>query len=234
MPSKDELRAAAPSPGLYDAHYYGHADPPTANYRRYGEPHWSAPLAAWLVEHAQGPFLDAGAAFGHLTRDLNVRLARDLLAKFRHVDAVAIEWSPYATEHAVCGPAMMRADLRTIADLWIPEYFGTVTSLDVLEHFDPAQTIAVLRALDTVLAPEGWQIHLVGAAPAKGDSSGHWDDPTHRNHQPLRWYREQFVALGYRQDEPREELLNTHPAWSATDWCGRWLVYRKAATHDDG
>jgi SAM-dependent methyltransferase len=209
-------QAFAPTAEMYDADYYGMGHEPKANYRDYGphsEPHWARPFALWLAKTLQPPFLDLGAAYGHLCRELT-RLRKQ---------ALAVEWSAWATAHAVT-PRLFRGDIRHLENLFEPGSFGTVTSLDVLEHFLPADTERVIEQAITVSRPQCVHVHLVGAHNPAEDLSRHTSDPTHRNHEPLGWY---FAAYERRGFVIRRDLiakLAAIPAWANTDWSGRWLV----------
>ncbi len=205
-----------PGPWVYDARYYGHGpEPPTANYRGYGEPHWARPLAHWLVERVgQAPYLDVGAAFGYLTREL-ARLG---------VEAWAVEWSAYATARAATD-RMVRADGRRLP--FRDGAFGTVVSMDYLEHFTPVDTIFAVEELHRVCRPGGMQVHLIGWHHPRHDLDRHLSDPTHRNHASVRWYLNAFTRLGYAQDKALSRAINLHPLWRDTDWRGRWVVWRR-------
>ena len=205
---------------FYDAHYYGHTDTPTANYRGYGEPGWSRPLARWLVANTAGPWLDAGCAFGHLVRDLNREAAPGGWA-------CGVEWSAYAVEHTVAHPNIWQADVRDLARAFGEGLFRTVISMDLLEHFAPAETERVIAELGRVCSVDGVQVHLIGW-PLPGREDGHYSDPSHVNHTPIGWYRRAFAAAGWRLDKERTRALNLHPGWRRTAWCGRWQVYRRA------
>lgn len=207
-----DSRMNPPTPVEYGPAYYGAPGwKPTANYRGYSPrrmPHWVEPLAWWLLREGQGPYLDAGAAFGHLAGFVG-----------QHAEAVALEWSEYATLNAICQNTV-RADGRHIplAD----NTFGTITSLDFLEHFEPEETRSVMRELIRVQRPGGLQVHLVG----HGEEKGHYDDPTHRNHEGLEWYVHEFRLLGYTVDWNRVGSLNRIPTLG--DWQGRWLVLEES------
>jgi SAM-dependent methyltransferase len=216
---KTALAAVPLSPDLYDAHYYGHEPPYTANYRFYGQPHWSKPLAAWLVAQTTGPWLDVGAAFGYLTRDL-AALTED------PERAWAAEWSAYAVKRAVTD-RMVQADARELHQHFTPGTFGTVTSMDLLEHLEPADTERVIDEIAALLVPGGWSVNLVGWHNPTHDLAAHMSDPTHRNHEPIRWYLRAFWARGFTLDRPRTRDLNLHPVWAESDWRGRWIVMQK-------
>lgn len=202
----------------YDADYYGNSTTPKANYRWYGPgsvPHWAYPLSAWLTHYVLAPYLDIGCAFGHLVREL---------ARAGH-EAQGVDWSPYATERAVVPDRVHRADGRALP--FAARAFGTVVSLDYLEHFTPDGTTAAIAEIDRVLRPGGHTVHLVGAHNPAEDVSRHLSDPTHANHEQLEWYAGRFEALGYRRAAVLEQSLNEHPAWRSTDWRGRWLAFAK-------
>lgn len=214
------MTTSPPSAAFYDASYYGHTDTPTANYRNYQEPGWSWPLAAWLVEHTGGPWLDAGCAFGHLVRDLTT---------LRHGAAVGVEWSDYAVSRTVAPPGtMFQWDVRDLSRVFGDGTFRTVVSMDLLEHFAPAETERVIGELTRVCLPFGYQVHLVGWPMAgRYTNHSHAADPTHRNFEQIGWYRRAFAARGWKLDRPLTIALNTHRRWRRTDWRGRWQVYRK-------
>lgn len=211
-------------PDTYDQHYYGHVEPHTANYHNYGNPHWAQPLAGFLHFTFDGPFLDVGAAFGHLTRELN-RLCDEHEDGNAAQFARAAEWSAYAYERRVCGDAMVHADGRALP--WSAGTFGCVTSMDYLEHFPPDGTRDAITECDRVLRPGGYQVHLVGAHNPRDHLSVHMSDPTHQNHETLTWYLDAFQALGYAVEWDLTHALNTHAVWRETDWNGRWIVLSK-------
>lgn len=223
MSTEPELPRAGPD--LYGPAYYGAGGTrPTANYRLYGPestPHWSMPLASWLWAHCTPPFLDVGCAFGHLVRDLN----RLRIKEEPEPAAQGVEWSEYATARTVGEGQVWRHDARRLpfADAW----YGTVVSLDFLEHHIPADTVRCLREMDRVLQPGGWSVHLIGAHNPTEDLSRHRSDPTHLNHLALDWYLAEMRSLGWG-DEPDLTIdLNQEPAWAQTDWNGRMVVFRK-------
>lgn len=214
----------------YDAAYYGMAGQ-KGNYSCYGPesvPDWSVPLATVLVLNFPGRYLDVGCAYGHLVRDINRACVRKGGIYRRECDvrqAVGIEWSDYAAAHKVaCADDYIHADAR-VALNWLPgSSFGTVTSLDFLEHFEPTETRYLLYQMMRVLAPGGWMVHLVGAPDA---SPTYHTDPTHQNSQPLTWYLEQLAALGMRVDDTITQHLAACPPWCTTDWAGRFVVAQK-------
>lgn len=223
----EALTRPGPSPEEYGPDYYGQTATPSGNYRDYGphsEPHWSKPLARWLAQQGRPPYLDLGAAFGHLVRDLAAR----------GLPALAVEWSETAHEQRVVGFGReptngnyLHQDARAMLSSWLAHFFGTVTSLDFLEHFEPEETETIIREVYRVTRPAGLSAHLVGAHNPKDSLSNHMSDPTHRNHNPLAWYREAFQAAGFVYDAIRTQDLNANPAWRGTDWNGRWLVFTK-------
>lgn len=198
----------------YGASYYGMMLPAKANYIGYApssSPHWAMPLASWLKEHFGGPYLDVGCAYGHLVRDL-IRFG---------CAANGIDWSPWASSRFV-SDACIRADARDIP--YSPRSFGTVVSLDLLEHFDEDNTRRVLREMRNMLKPKGWMVHLVGARNADDDTNKHMSDPTHANHQPLDWYKSEIRKLGFRIDDNATYEISINPAWASTDWRNRFIV----------
>lgn len=209
----------------YDAAYFG-ADPerpPKANYRNYtkdSQPHWSGPLARLLARHVSPPVLDMGCGFGHLIRDL----------EYLGVGAVGIDWSPYATAHAV-SPNVLRGDARDLVMLLRGQQFGAVVSMDFLEHLLPEDGISVMAQMVAVLRPGGSMVHLIGAHNPEEDLARHLEDPTHINHFDLNWYREQFDALGMVYDPALTETVASERAWRTTDWRGRFLVLRDGRNH---
>lgn len=216
---------APPAPDVYDAHYYGHTDTPTANYRGYGTPDWAEPLAAWLYYVFAGPYLDIGCAFGHLVAAIN-RLAR--LAGTPDQRATGVEWSPYAVARSVAPLDMLQVDGRTlpIGD----GAFGCTVSMDYLEHFEPPDSERAIAEAVRVTRPGGYTVHLIGAHNHGEDLSRHLSDPTHRNHLPLRWYVDAFRRRGCEVAEDLTEALNRHPLWARRDWNGRWVVLARGGT----
>jgi SAM-dependent methyltransferase len=207
---------AHPGSEFYDASYFG-ADPQRpakANYHGYRPssiPHWSAPLAGWLAVNLEGPFLDVGAAYGHLCRDLNAIGAA----------ADAVEWSGYAYANRVT-QHLRRGDARKLP--FADEEYGTVTSLDLLEHFTPPETELVLQEMKRVSRRGAAMVHVIGAHNPQEDLSRHLEDPSHANHEPLGWYLDRFAELGFFVHERLTQSVRALPAIVNTDWVGRTVV----------
>ena len=216
--------------------YYGNGRNPTANYRAYNEhsrPHWCWPLAHLLATEYPGSYLDLGCAFGHLIRDLNLildsRAATD--GYVRAVNrAIGIEWSDDAAAHKVADDDdYIHADARIAIAGFPRRRFGTIVSLDFLEHHEPHDSEALIAGIARITAPTGYSIHLVGAHNPDEDISRHTEDPTHQNHEPLDWYVDRFLDYGFVFDADRTAHIRAVPAWSRTDWAGRFLVFRMPA-----
>lgn len=209
----------------YDRDYYA-AGKRTGkgNYESYGPqslPHWAGPLARFLAQRTPGPVLDLGCCFGHLVRELSNL----------HVTAYGIDWSPYATTNSVAPGRVLRMDGKAL--LFRDGAFGSVVSLDYLEHHAMFEVLTALGESVRVLRPGGLALHLIGidaAAGEPGPSTGHGGDRSHQWSASLGWYREQFERLGLVTDEALCAELNAVPAWTATDWNGRWWAGRKAAS----
>lgn len=220
-----------PERAAYDARYYGMEDPPRGNYRRYGpraDPHWARPLANWLHERAPFPVLDLGCAFGHLVREIvALRPPKANPEKGRgEAPAWGIEWSDYCAANRVTG-FFTQADARNARDLFGVWSFGTVITLDFLEHLPPADGVKMIATIGELTRPQGWGVHVIGAHNPADDLSAHLSDPTHVNHEPLAWYLAAFSANGFTVDEERTAAIRLVPAWKETDWNGRIFVLRK-------
>jgi SAM-dependent methyltransferase len=215
------------SPEHYDAQYYGMSEPHKHNYHFYGPqsvPHWSLPLARWLVENAEGPFLDLGSAYGHLVRDINLLLSTQngLVGPDGQPLQYArgIEWSPFAIANRVTD-AVIEGDARQLP--WPDDTFNTIITLDFLEHHLPWDTYRIMKEMVRVGKKGHLQIHLIGwgTEQPKPDEI---TDPTHLNFSPPEWYKAQLQSLGMvMRDDIRDELREV-PAWKDTDWHGRFIV----------
>lgn len=217
---------------FYDGAYYGNGGK-KANYDNYNGravPHWSLPLARWLIDTLPGPFLDIGCAFGHLIRDIN-RLALPRVREFGgQVVAVGIEWSDYAAAERV-SRHVVHADARTMREHFRAWAFGTVVSLDFLEHFPPEETRHLLGEMATLIKPGGYMVHLIGALNPGADLAMHESDPSHVNHEALPWYIGAIEqAAGCTVVPALTEAINKLPAWVDSDWNGRMIVARKNVT----
>lgn len=200
----------------YSAFYYGVMTPPTANYQNYGpaaNPHWARPLAEFIVTHGTAPVLDVGCAYGHLVREIE-RLG---------FPAFGVDWSQWATDRRVSAN-VSRQDARQLD--FPREQFGAVVSLDVLEHFAPADTLRVIDEMLRVLKPGGLLVQLIGALFPE-DESGHLSDPTHQNREPLQWYLDAFAARGAIVDTVLTGVLQTHRVFAPTDWARRIVALRR-------
>lgn len=201
----------------YDQFYYGVQVPVKANYTNYSEhsqPHWARPLAHWIQQHGMMPVLDIGCAYGHLVRELNAL----------GVGAFGIEWSKYAWQRRV-HPNIERQDARRLS--FANGCFGTVVSLDLLEHFEPADTLKVIDEMLRVAKSQALFVHVIGAHNPNEDISRHLEDPTHANHEPLEWYVDAFRRKGAMLDEVLTQSLQHHPIFSPTDWAGRIVAMRR-------
>ncbi len=216
------LHRGDPSPEEYDSAYYGMGDgPPKANYRGYGpgsDPHWANPLAWFIIDNLDLPVLDLGGAYGHLTKSLTQYAGPQA--------GITVDWSDHAHVNRVTRNHV-KLDARQLRFLFREHVYGTTCSLDFLEHFEPPDTSQLIRDLFTLTRPGGYSIHLIGAHNPNEDLSRHMADPTHRNHETLAWYREQFLSAGFVSEPAVKARLDQHYAWRRTDWNGRWLAFRR-------
>lgn len=204
-------------PEAYGESYYGHGDqPPIANYQNYQHPSWSMPLAELITTYCLAPYLDVGAAFGHLIMDIGI-----FAGPFKK--RMAVEYSDYASHHAA---THMMTQASGLSLPLRSEFFRTVISMDYLEHFVPEVTRQAIDELDRVTKRGGTQVHLIGW-PQPGHEDGHYQDPTHQNHELLGWYYREFINRGYQIDRVLLRRLRTHPHWRDSDWYGRWAAFKK-------
>ena len=196
----------------YDDAYFGHGDkPPKANYRCYGPPPW-APLVALLIKTwGLGPVLDVGGAFGYLTAAL----------RGVGVQAFNLDCSQFAYDNRACAH-FIHDDALTMSK--VPDnFYQTIVSMDLLEHFEPDDTEKVMDSMIRVARTGAVMFHLVGfPRPDLGDQDNHYDDPTHLNHEPLQWYIDRFEERGWTiYHKPMQEF---NKAFQGTDWSGRWIA----------
>lgn len=220
------VRERGPQARVYDEHYYGILPPYTANYRQYGEPNWSKPLAEYIGATCLGPYVDVGGAFGYLMRDL--KRYQDLHGVPGPAeDYLTFEWSSYAHERSV-SPTAVQGDARELLVHLGEASVGTLISMDFLEHFTPGETEDLIVQMSHVVLSEGVSIHLIGWHDPEGDLDAHMSDPTHLNHEPISWYEAVFQRHHHTLLSTMTRELNQHPAWRDNDWNGRWLAFQRA------
>jgi hypothetical protein len=138
-----------------------------------------------------------------------------------------LEWSPWAVHHSVARDHVHHADARVGLTLFPTAEFGTVCSLDFLEHHTPEDGQAIIAQIARVTKLGGLSLHLIGAAnpdhPTDCDT-----EPSHLNHEPLSWYDAAFREAGFRRRPELAKAVANHPAWAATDWAARWVAFWKA------
>ena len=200
------------NPGEYDANYFGWGTIQTSNYDKYSRPHWSLPLANLMKGlNFRPPYLDVGGAFGFLANDLE---------RVTGQPAATLDISEFATQNTQ-GRNTVRGDGRVLP--FGGRVFGTLVSMDFLEHLNEVDCVAAVREQHRVLKAYGVGLHLVGCHTDENPEVNA-SDFSHRNHQDIVWYRTVFRENGFIVDEAWTQLLNEFRVWKNTDWNGRWLV----------
>ena len=156
-------------------------------------------IAETLIERlAPSTHFDAGCALGFL-----VEAFRD-----RGISSFGRDISEYAIRNA-------RSDIQPYCEVGsitsaLPDHYDLITCIEVLEHMNERDALGAITVLtvatDTILF---------------SSSPSDFDDPTHINVRPVRYWIEQFEKVGFVLDEN----------FDASFVCNHAMLFRRLETH---
>jgi hypothetical protein len=144
------------------------------------------PLLHRLLRHSE-TLLDVGCGPMSFLRELPVRTRVGVDAHRPYLEHAALDG----------GLVPVHLDARRLTSVFIEQSFDAVTLIDVIEHFEEADALGVLREAEAIARRVSIVFTPRGEFPQEGFDAYGLGGEEYQRHRSV-WDEQRFVELGYR------------------------------------